>query len=429
MRVLLTEGSGLASRQIATRLDELGHEVLAAVSDPLCLARFTRHVRHLVRVPPFGPDPFAWFDAVLERATALGAEVLFPTQEQVTVLSHQLPRLTAAGLRTAVPPFAALRRVQDKVSAHATLAEAGIAQPPSLVVGDPSTLASWSAFPSYVKAAVGTASSGVHRVDDRRQLSETARSLLRSVPGQDHCVLVQEHADGTLVMAQSVFDRGAMVAFAVNERVREGVNGSASVKRSTDLPALRAALERLGRRLTWHGALSVDAIATGDGPVVIDVNPRLVEPANAVAAGTDLVAALLDVATGATPAGDHQSRVGVTTHQLLMSLLGAAQHTGRRRDVAAEVVAGLTHRGVYAGVAGGAAAPAGRLAHRDAPGAGHCRDARPPRVLPLVRRRCRRRLRAQPGGVARAVRHGAGGCDQPRSILKPTCEGTKPRPW
>src|SRR5208282_4253843 len=43
------------------------------------------------------------------------------------------------------------------------------------------------------------------------------------------------------------------------------------------------------------------------------------------------------------------SGAGVTTHQLLMSILGAAQHTGRRRDVAAEVVAGLTHRGVYAG--------------------------------------------------------------------------------
>ena len=136
MRILLTEGSGLASRQIASRLGELGHDVLVAVSDPLCLARFTRHVRHLVRVPPFGPDPFAWFDAVLERSAALGVEVVFPTQEQVTVLSHELPRLTAAGLDTAVPTFSALRAVQDKVSAHATLAEAGVAQPRSLASAD-----------------------------------------------------------------------------------------------------------------------------------------------------------------------------------------------------------------------------------------------------------------------------------------------------
>ena len=345
MRVLLTEGSGLASRQIATRLDQLGHEVSAAVSDPLCLARFTRHVRHLVRVPPFGPDPFAWLDAVLERTVALGVDVVFPTQEQVTVLSHQLPRLAAAGLGTAVPSFAALRCVQDKVSAHATLAEAGVAQPRSLVVRDPSSLGSWTAFPAYVKVPVGTASTGVRRVGDPHQLAVVAQSLLAA---PDRAVLVQEGAVGTLVMAQSVFDHGAMVAFHANERVREGVNGSASVKRSTDLPELRGALERLGGGLAWHGALSVDAVATADGPLVIDVNPRLVEPANAVAAGTDLVAALLAVATGTTPAADRGSRVGVTTHQLLMAVLGAAQGGGRRA-VAAEVAAGMTHRGVYAG--------------------------------------------------------------------------------
>ena len=344
MRVLLTEGSGLASRQVATRLDELGHEVLAAVSDPLCLARFTRHVRHLVRVPPFGADPLGWFDAVLERAVALEVEVVFPTQEQVTVLSHELPRLRAAGLCTAVPPFGALARLQDKVSARATLEAAGVAQPRSIVVRDRSDLQAWSAFPAFVKAPIGTASSAVRRVEDRSELAAAVRSLRRSEPA----VLVQEGAEGALVMAQSVFDGGTMIAFHANERVREGVNGSASVKRSTERPELRAAMDRLGSRLAWHGALSLDAIVTAGGPVVIDVNPRLVEPANAVAAGSDLVGVLLGVATGTVPPSG-ESRPGVTTHQLLMAVLGAAQHTGRRRAVAGEVAAALAHRDAYAG--------------------------------------------------------------------------------
>jgi len=345
MRVLLTEGSGLASRQVATRLDQLGHEVLAAVSDPLCLARFTRHVRHLVRVPPFGADPFGWFDAVLERAVALDVEVVFPTQEQVTVLSHELPRLRAAGLCTAVAPFAALARVQDKVTARATLEAAGVAQPRSVVVRDRSDLDAWSAYPAFVKAPIGTASSAVRRVEDRSELAAAVLSLL----GSEAAVLVQEGAEGTLVMAQSVFDGGTMIAFHANERVREGVNGSASVKRSMDLPELRAAMDRLGSRLSWHGALSLDAIVTADGPVVIDVNPRLVEPANAIAAGSDLVALLLGVATGTTPTQRGESRPGVTTHQLLMAVLGAAQHTGRRRAVVGEIAAALTHRAAYAG--------------------------------------------------------------------------------
>lgn len=47
MRILLTEGAGLTSRQVATQLDQRRHEVAALISDPLCLARFTRHLESL----------------------------------------------------------------------------------------------------------------------------------------------------------------------------------------------------------------------------------------------------------------------------------------------------------------------------------------------------------------------------------------------
>jgi biotin carboxylase len=274
---------------------------------------------------------------------------VFPTQEQVTVLSHQLPRLSAAGLCTAVPPFDALRRVQDKVAARATLDEAGVAQPQSMVVCDPSSLDGWRRFPAFVKSPVGTASSGVLRADGRGRLVEAVQVYLDRGAGLDGGVLVQEAADGPLVMAQSIFAAGTLVAFHANERVCEGVNGSASVKQSIDLPPLRTALERLGNRLQWHGALSVDAIVTDRGPLVIDVNPRLVEPGNAAAAGTDLVATLLAVATGTPLPEVSEPQAGVRTHQLLMAILGEAQRTGRRRTVMGEVAAGLSHRGAYAG--------------------------------------------------------------------------------
>jgi biotin carboxylase len=52
-------------------------------------------------------------------------------------------------------------------------------------------------------------------------------------------------------------------------------------------------LARLVAALDLHGALSMDLVVADRGPVIIDVNPRLVEPANALAAGVDLVAAML----------------------------------------------------------------------------------------------------------------------------------------
>jgi predicted ATP-grasp superfamily ATP-dependent carboligase len=353
VRILLTEGAGLTSRQVATRLDRLGHDVSAAVSDPLCLARFTRHVRTLHRVPDFGPAPLVWFDRLLDVASRSHIDVIFPTQEQVTVLSHQLPRLLQAGLVTAVPPFASLEQVQDKLSALRTLARLGVPQPHTVVVQDPSGAAGWNSFPAYVKAPVGTGSAGVRRVTDAAGLADAVRHFMAAGALTDGGVLVQEALIGTFVMAQCIFDTGSLVAFHANERVQEGANGSAAAKASIDAPGLRAELARLGQALDWHGALSVDAIVVDAQAHVIDVNPRLVEPGNALAAGTDMVSALLAVATGTGTSGttavtSPPSRVGVCTHQFLMALLGAAQRTGRRRCVLAEIVQRLRRRGVYA---------------------------------------------------------------------------------
>ena len=47
------------------------------------------------------------------------------------------------------------------------------------------------------------------------------------------------------------------------------------------------------------------------------------------------------------PAG----RAGVLTHQLLLAILGAAQRTGRRGPVAAELLAAAQHGGAYRGSA------------------------------------------------------------------------------
>jgi mannose-6-phosphate isomerase-like protein (cupin superfamily) len=53
MRMVLTDCAGFTARQVATRLAELGHEVEALSSRPLCLSRFTGHVVKFA-------GPFVW---------------------------------------------------------------------------------------------------------------------------------------------------------------------------------------------------------------------------------------------------------------------------------------------------------------------------------------------------------------------------------
>ena len=133
MLILLSDGAGLTARQCATVLARAGHRVEALSPAGLCLCRMTRHVRRVHDVPALGRDPSGWLEAALDVAARRGADVLLPVQEQVAVMALARDRIEAAGVATAVPGFAALAQVQDKVSAFRTLARAGVPQPPAVV--------------------------------------------------------------------------------------------------------------------------------------------------------------------------------------------------------------------------------------------------------------------------------------------------------
>ena len=342
MRILLSEGSGLTSRQVAGRLGELGHEVELLSSTPLCLTRFTRHVQAVHSAPKFASDPFGWLDQALKVAAQRGADLLFPTQEQVSILSAAEGRLTVA---TIVPSFASLRRVQDKVSAFRTLRALGAPQPETLVIASADDLARVKTYPAFVKQPVSTASSGVRRVETPDELAAAARDL--GLGGGEF--VVQEQVSGPLAMVQAVAARGRLIAHHANLRVREGIGGGASLKESVILPGMADLLSSLVSALEWHGGLSMDVIVTKRGPFVIDVNPRLVEPANAFCAGVDLVGSMLDLVTGAGGPAWPAGRPGVRTRQTLVGVLGAAARKGTRRAILREAFDAIFARGDYAG--------------------------------------------------------------------------------
>jgi predicted ATP-grasp superfamily ATP-dependent carboligase len=318
MLILLTDGSGLTSRQVATQAAAAGHRVEVVSPTRIGLAGFTRHVRRVHRVPAFGKDPDAWLAATVDVLKTGGHDVLLPTQEQAALLARDRDRIQVLGVALAVPPFAGLLRVQDKVAQAETLRALGLPHPPTTIARTAAELA--EAAPAvYVKAPIGTASTAV------RRFAPTAGEFP---------VVVQRAVPGPVAMVQAVYDHGRLVAWHANLREREGANGGAAAKRSIALPEAERDLERLGAELRWHGALSLDAIVTPDGPSYIDVNPRLVEPGNAWRAGTDLVSALIDVSTGSHPRRHARSRPGVRTRQRLLGVLAHSTRAGVLRELA-----------------------------------------------------------------------------------------------
>jgi hypothetical protein len=164
-------------------------------------------------------------------------------------------------------------------------------------------------------------------------------------------VLAQDFIAGSTEKAQGVFCRGELLGFHAYRQIAAGAGGGEAIKQSVMRPVVRAHLAAIGQRLGWHGALSVDYILPDDDatPLLIDCNPRLVEPMSAYLAGLDLVGLLLRISQGETPPVAPETREGVRTHLALQALLGCASRGGTRRDIISECWRLLTGSGPYAG--------------------------------------------------------------------------------
>jgi hypothetical protein len=163
-------------------------------------------------------------------------------------------------------------------------------------------------------------------------------------------VLVQEFISGMTEKAQAVFCRGRLVGFHAYRQIAAGAGGGEAIKLSVTGSKVRALLATIGEKLAWHGALSVDYVLPDDDgtPLLIDCNPRLVEPMSAYLAGIDLAGLLLQISQGETPDAAGESRAAIRTHLAMQVLLGCASQGGTRRDIVRECWRLLTGGGPYA---------------------------------------------------------------------------------
>jgi hypothetical protein len=343
LRVLLSEGSSLTSREIITALGPAGHELDVMDPDPLCLARFSRWVRRIVRCPAVGRDPRGYMDAVSAQLRRRRYDVLLPTHEQAYlfgILRHQLPPEVGLAVSDA-PAFA---RVQSKVAFAQLLEDLGLPQPAHQRVEHARELESWS-YPYLLKAAHSTAGQGVRLVRDDRERAQALAALWPAPAG----LLVQAPASGTYGQVQALLQRGRLIAAHTCVATATGMGGSAAGRIGVDHAQARADVARIGEALAWHGGLTLDYFwCEQTGPLYLECNPRTVEPGNAVASGVPLPELQLRLSLGEMFDGPPViGRPGVRTHSLMAICLGAADRSARRGPVVARLAAALAGRGPY----------------------------------------------------------------------------------
>ncbi len=350
MRVLLSEGSSTSAREAITVLGLTGHHVEICDPDLHCLGRFSRFVRRFHRCPAISDDPNGYLSFMQGLLSHERFDVLLPIHEQ-GLLFAAAPARWRALTRIALPSFASYRTAHSKAGFSRLLDEIGLPQPPTRIVRSAQELHRIAACPCVVKTAIGTASRGTWIIRNRDELAAAIADLTTDQPREpDGDLLVQDYVAGTIEHAQAVFATGRLVAMHAYRQIMPGAGGGDAVKESVERGEVRNHLARLGERLAWHGALSVDYIwpEGGGGPQYIDCNPRLVEPMSAYLAGLDLVELLLQVSSGKSPAAAPPSRAGVRTHLSMQSLLGCGLRGGTRRELLRELWRLLVGTGFYA---------------------------------------------------------------------------------
>jgi predicted ATP-grasp superfamily ATP-dependent carboligase len=349
LRVLLSEGSSTSAREAITILGLNGHHVEVCDPSRWCLARYSRFVRKFHHCPGLRTDPVGFLEFIESLLAARPFDVLLPTHEQGLLFARVAERLSKR-VKLALPDFGNYRDAHSKAGFSRLLDHLGLPQPSTRIVTSAEALSEAVRFPSVVKTSVGTASRGIWFVRDASDLNIALYELGAGGVSAGE-LLVQDLVTGTTEKAQSVCCRGRLLGFHAYREMAAGVGGGEAIKQSVSRPVVRDYLERIGGHLNWHGALSVDYMMPLDSatPLLIDCNPRLVEPMNAYRSGTDLVDLLLRVSLGETPEALAASREGVVTHLAMQALLGRASRDGTRRDVIRECWQLLRQNGPYAG--------------------------------------------------------------------------------
>ena len=341
VRVLLTEGSSLTSREVVTCLGPVGYHLEVLDPDPICLTRFSRWVHKVHRCPSAAADPMGYLKMLETVVVRRGIDVVLPTHEQAWLLAIASPLLS--DVPVAVADAGAFEQVQSKVAFAGLLDELGLPQPDWRLVASSRDLTDLS-FPHWLKAAFGTAGQGVREVVDTRSRDEALDALL----SQGESVMAQAPAAGQYGQVQGLFDRGRLLAVHTSVQTGVGVGGSAAARLGVDHGAPREHITLLGRQLGWHGGLTLDYLHQNGSPRYLECNPRTIEPANAAASGVNIPDLQVRLTLGEEQAqAPRRGRSGVRTHGTIALLLGAAARGGSRRSQIGEIADAIMHRGLY----------------------------------------------------------------------------------
>lgn len=281
------EGRAMRDAVVADFLALPGIEVVvphaSAWPPPPMVPRHRGRVGSNLRGVILRGDPETGLRAALRNAGA--ALVIAPEQDGIL---ERLSAIVEGEGRVLLGPSArAVRLAGDKAATGACLAAAGLPAPPVEVIRFDRAGARLARrpLPFILKPRDGCGSVGVIAVRRRDRLAAALAAVRAATSRED--LLVQDHLGGDPASVSIVVPdgRGDVLPLALNRQTIRGrskfvyAGGLTPWRHHQEDRALRIAVETTAalRRATpgWRGYIGIDLVLGGDGPRILEVNPRL----------------------------------------------------------------------------------------------------------------------------------------------------------
>lgn len=312
-RVIVTYARSYQALTAIRSLGRRGIEVIAGDEySLLTLGGLSRYATDTFEYPSPSTDPNGFLDALDEaidahRPPADVPYVLMPVHRETSLVARERARFEDR-IRIPLASYDVMRLVQHKSRLARYAEEVGVPIPRTIFPTNEEELERMARdlrYPLFIKPPTGASGTGLHRVDDERELREAFRDLLEDHdPAPEDYPLVQEAAEGHDYCVTTLFDQGRLRACMTYRNVltwpKQGGNGV--VRETVDAPAAETLAERLLGGLGWHGIAQVDFRWTGregDTPRLLEINPRFFGGLfQSVASGVDYPWLLFQVAAG-----------------------------------------------------------------------------------------------------------------------------------
>ena len=330
LNILIPEGSSLSARQTISALGLAGYKVDICLTKKISLCTFSKFVNKKYIVPKLSNNPQKYLDTIIKIIKNKKYDAIIPTHEHIflfSAYSKEIKKYT----NIITSPIKSFLQVQGKVPTAMLLKDLHIPQPYFKCIYNQSDAKQWSIFPAYLKSSYGTAGNGVMLVNNKKQLADSIRNALTEF----NPMIIQAPAKGKLqCQVQVLYLRGNLVCCHSTTLKAVGIGHSQAARLSISHPTIKPYLIELGKKLNWDGAMAVDYFYDDtDGPEFIEINPRMVEPMNAVYSNINFPKILLDMTLNKPISYDMQSKDGVLSTSLLSMILGIAYETNSRREI------------------------------------------------------------------------------------------------